>query len=80
VRNAFGNSDSIILQYEDSMKLTKCKVVTYKRYDHTEEKHLTTGWYNFVRENRINKGDKLKFQVNTTSTVIRVKIIRGSTN
>ncbi|KAK2350444.1 hypothetical protein QL285_036204 [Trifolium repens] len=62
--------------YKETLRLTKCKIVTATRYNHDEEKHLTTGWYTFIRENNINRGDKLIFTFNRTQTIMRVQIVR----
>jgi hypothetical protein len=78
VRAAIGDKETLILQSEESLRLTKCKVVTSTRYNHGEEKHLTTGWYNFITENNINVGDKLLFTFNQSQTMMRVKIVRAS--
>ncbi|WJX23968.1 hypothetical protein P8452_13136 [Trifolium repens] len=45
--------------------------------NHDEEKHLTTGWYNFIHENNINAGHKLVFTFNQSQTILRVKIVRS---
>jgi hypothetical protein len=76
VHAAIGVKDSLILQSEQTMKLTKCKIATSTRYNNDEEKHLTTGWYNFNRENNISAGDKLVFTFNQSKTIMRVKIIK----
>jgi hypothetical protein len=76
VRAAIGYKETIILQSEESLRLTKCKIVTATRYNHDEEKHLTTGWYTFIHENNINPGDKLVFTFNQSQTIMRVKIVR----
>jgi hypothetical protein len=76
VRAAIGYKETIILQSEESLRLTKCKIVTATRYNHDEEKRLTTGWYTFIQENNINPGDKLVFTFNKSKTIMRVKIVR----
>jgi hypothetical protein len=68
--------DSLILQSEETFKLTKCKIVTSTRYNNDEEKHLTTGWYTFIHQNNINAGDKLVFTFDQSQTIMRVKIER----
>jgi hypothetical protein len=64
VRAAIEVKESLIVQCEESLSLTKCKIVTSTRYNHDEEKHLTTGWYKIIHENNINVGDKLVFKFN----------------
>jgi hypothetical protein len=64
VRATIGVKESLIVQCEESLSLTKCKIVTSTRYNHDEEKHLTTGWYKIIHENNINVGDKLVFKFN----------------
>jgi hypothetical protein len=76
VRAAIGYKETIILQSEETLRLTKCQIVTATRYNHDEEKRLTTGWYTFIRENNINRGDKLIFTFNRTQTMMRVQIVR----
>jgi hypothetical protein len=75
-----GDKDTLILQAEHSLRLTKCKIVTSQRYDHGKEKHLTTGWYNFINENNIKPGDRLVFTFNQSTIVMRVKIERPTNN
>lgn len=52
----------------------KCRLITAERYQH--EKSLGGGWFQFVRDNRLQEGDKLLFDLGVPPTVLFVELVR----
>lgn len=52
----------------------KCRLITAERYQH--EKSLGGGWFQFVRDNRLQQGDKLLFYLGVPPTVLLVELVR----
>jgi hypothetical protein len=61
------------------LDVIKCKIITTKRDDKQVEKHLTSEWYQFVRQKKLKVGDKLIFQLSDPTKFMHVEIVRRIT-
>jgi hypothetical protein len=51
-----------------------CEIVTAKRSK--VEKFISKEWYSFVKQYKLQVGDKLFFKLNKPSTTLKLRIIR----
>jgi hypothetical protein len=50
-----------------------CRLITAKR--NKAKKSLGGDWYDFVRDNKLQEGDRLVFDLDDPSTVLSVQIV-----
>jgi hypothetical protein len=74
-KNALVNGETTIeLGCENTWKDYQCKIVTSKRCP--DEKYLTSGWYQFVKDSNLSRGDLLRFTFPFPAHFVFVQHIR----
>ncbi|PNY14316.1 hypothetical protein L195_g010995 [Trifolium pratense] len=76
------DKEYLIIDTPHQLSDIRCTIKTYarknkdKRRKNIVEKYLTKGWYNWVLANKLNKGDKLIFELQRGSNILHVDIVR----